>query len=267
MVLSYFDESGDDGFPQRSSDTFVLASISMLDREWKFNFEQLLQFRRTISKEYNFPVKEEFHTREFIQDKNPYHGKYSPEIRKELLFRYVQMLATLRMQGIVVVIDKTKIKNQEYDVLEKAFTYNIQRIENSLQAAAIKKQQRAELFMIITDEGRVGKMGKVARKIQRINYIPSKFESANTRQEIKLLLEDPIAKSSSESYFIQAADTLAFISSLYATRYLCDGIEWANRIKRVLTPEDVLALMEAAKPILNSKASSANPFGIVCYPR
>lgn len=177
------------------------------------------------------------------------------------------MLATLRMQGIVVVIDKTKIKNQEYDVLEKAFTYNIQRIENSLHAAATKKQKRAELFMIITDEGRVGKMGKVARKIQRINYVPSKFESISTRQEIQLLLEDPLAKSSAESYFIQAADTLAFISSLYATRYLCDGIEWANRIKRVLTPDDVIALMEAAKPILNIKASSTNPFGIVCYPR
>ncbi|RZJ57141.1 MAG: DUF3800 domain-containing protein [Hymenobacter sp.] len=268
MVISYFDESGDDGFPQRSSDIFVLASISMLDSAWKYNLEKLLEFRRSLSKDYGFPVKQEFHTREFIQDKNPYHGKYSPEIRREILFKYIQSLATLHIRGIVVVIDKTKIKKQDYDVLETSFTYNIQRIENSLrEAVAIKKQQRAELFMIITDEGRVGKMGKVARKIQRINYIPSKFESANTRQEIKLLLEDPLAKSSSESYFIQAADTLAFISSLYATRYLCDGIEWANRIKRVLTPEDVLALMEAAKPILNIKASSANPFGIVCYPR
>ncbi len=267
MVLSYFDESGDDGFPQRSSDTFVLASISMLDTEWKFNFEQLLQFRRVISKEYNFPVKEEFHTREFIQDKNPYHGKYTPEVRKELIFKYVQTLATLRLQVIVVVIDKTKIKNHEYDVLENAFKYNIQRIENSLQAAATKKQKRAENFMIITDEGRVGKMARVARKIQRINYIPSKFEANSTRQEIKLMLEDPLAKNSAESYFIQAADTLAFISSLYATKYLCDGMDWANRIKRVLTYEDALTLMATTKPILNIKASSANPFGIVCYPR
>lgn len=267
MVLSYFDESGDDGFPQRSSDIFVLASLSMLDTDWKFNFEQVLQFRRVISQEYNFPVKEEFHTREFIQDKNPYHGKYAPEVRRELLFKYAQMLANLRLQCIIVVIDKTRIKNQDYDVLEKAFTYNIQRIENSLQAIAAKEQRRAQHFMVITDEGRVGKMAKIARKIQRINYIPSKFESASTRQEIKLMLEDPLAKNSAESYFIQAADTLAFISSLYATKYLCSGIEWANRIKRVLTDEDSLTLMESAKPILNSKASSANPFGIVCYPR
>lgn len=86
----------------------------MLETEWKSNFAQLLQFRRSISKEYNFPVKEEFHTREFIQDKNPYHGKFPPEVRREILFKYVEMLATLRMRGIVVVIDKTKIKNAGY---------------------------------------------------------------------------------------------------------------------------------------------------------
>ncbi len=267
MVLSYFDESGDDGFPQRSSDTFVLASFSMLETAWKANFAQLLQFRRSISKEYNFPVKEECHTREFIQDKNPYHGKFSPEARRELLFKYVAVLATLKMRGIVVVIDKTKIKNNEYDVLEKAFTYNIQRIENSLRDQARKVQQPLERFMIITDEGRVGKMGKVARKIQRINYIPSRYEMPGTRQEIQLLIEDPLAKSSAESYFIQAANTLAFISSLYATHYLCEGMDWANRIKRVLAPEDVLTLMSTMKPRLNIKASGSDQFGIVCYPR
>lgn len=170
-------------------------------------------------------------------------------------------------KSIIVIIDKTKIKNQDYDVLENAFKYNIQRIENSLNDTSTKKQKPAEHFMIITDEGRVGKMAKIARKIQRINYIPSKFGSGSTRQEIKLMIEDPLAKNSAESYFIQAADTLAFISSLYATKYLCNGMDWANRIKRVLTAEDALALMEAAKPILNIRASSANAFGIVYYPR
>ncbi|QKG53890.1 DUF3800 domain-containing protein [Hymenobacter sp. BRD67] len=267
MVLSYFDESGDDGFPRRSSDLFVLASVSMLDTEWKFNFQKLLAFRRELLGKYNFPVKQEFHTREFIQDKNPYHGKYAPEIRREILFRYIATLATLRLKGIVVVIDKTKIKNQKYPVLENALTYNIQRIENSLLKAADTKQQRAEQFMIITDEGRVGAMTNVSRKIQKINYIPSQYESSSTRQEIRLLVEDPLPKNSAQSYFIQAADTLAFITMLYATKHLCTNLEWANRVKRVLAEQDAVLLMEAAIPILNTKASSSNRYGIVCYPR
>ncbi|GAB3861304.1 hypothetical protein GCM10028822_40570 [Hymenobacter terrigena] len=267
MVLSYFDESGDDGFPRRSSDLFVLASLSMLETEWKHNFEQVLLFRRHLSKEYGFPVKQEFHTREFIQDKNPYHGKYPSETRREILFAYATLLSSLRLRSTVVVIDKTKIRNQEYDVLEKAFTYNIQRIENSLRRHAATKNQLPERFMVITDEGRVGKMGKVARKIQRINYIPSKYELPGTRQEIGLLVEDPLAKNSAESYFIQAADTLAFIHSLYATRFLCTNMDLANRVKKVLSDESILQLMTVLQPILNTKASSSNPYGVVCYPR
>ena len=148
-------------------------------------------------------------------------------------------------------------------LLEKAFTYNLQRIENGLQ----KRATPAELFLVITDEGRVGKMTKISRKIQRINYIPSRYKSASTRQEIQLLVEDPLPKSSSESYFIQAADTLAFISMLYATKHLCTGLEWANRVKQVLNEADAVLLMNEALPILNTKASGGNPYGLVCYPR
>ena len=234
----------------------------MLESEWKYNLGQLHEFRQELKKRYAFPVKQEFHTREFIQDKNPYHGLYAPEVRREILFEYVRHLAQLRAQAIITVVDKTKIKNTEYDVLEKAFTYNIQRIENGLS-----KKPNPELFMVITDEGRVGRMTKVSRKVQRINYIPSKFEQASTRQEIQLLIEDPLPKSSSQSYFIQAADTIAFISMLYATKHLCSNMEWANRVKRVLAPEDALGLMNVALPILHTKASRENSYGIVCYPR
>ena len=115
----------------------------------------------------------------------------------------------LRVQAIVTVIDKTKIKNKDYDVLEKAFSYNIQRIKNGLN-----KRPNPELFMVITDEGRVGKMTRVSRQVQRINYIPSKFEQKSSRKEIQLLIEDPLPKNSSQSYFIQAADTLAFIEAV-----------------------------------------------------
>ena len=234
----------------------------MLETEWKHNFRQLQLFRQELSKRYGFPVKQEFHTREFIQDKNPYHGLYTPELRREILFEYVRHLAMLRVQAIVTVIDKTKIKNKDYDVLGKAFSYNIQRIENGLN-----KRPSPELFMVITDEGRVGKMTRVSRQIQRINYIPSKFEQKSSRKEIQLLIEDPLPKNSSQSYFIQAADTLAFISMLYATKYLCNNLEWANRVKKVLTPEDATLLMDTALPILHTKASRDDPYGIVCYPR
>ena len=60
---------------------------------------------------------------------------------------------------------------------------------------------------------------------------------------------------------------MAFISMLYATKHLCTNLEWANRVKRVLAPEDAILLMDAALPIFHTKASRDNRYGIVCYPR
>jgi len=97
-----------------------------------------------------------------------------------------------------------------YHVLKNALTYSIQRIENDLD-----KSFGSERFMIISDEGRISKMRDTARMLQRINYIPSQFNCTSYRKEIKTLIEDPLPKNSKESYFIQLADLMAFVVSLY----------------------------------------------------
>ena len=218
MTIAYFDESGDDGYPQRSSDLFVLTSVYMSTDVWKSNFQQFYSFRREFQANYDFPIKQEFHTREFIQDKNPYHGKYSPEQRRIMLFEYVAALVKLPVRSVTVVIDKTKIRYDHYDVLENALTYNIQRIENDL-----RRRNAAELFLIITDEGREHAMTRIARKLQQPHYLPSQLGGQPYRNEIKLLIEDPLAKRSDESYFIQIADTIAFITMLYSIKNLYRG--------------------------------------------
>ena len=87
MYISYFDESGDEGYPG-SSPLFVLTSLYMHYEHWKENYECIINFRRKIKAKYGMPVKQEFHTKEFITDKNPYHGIYSPLERKKILFNF-----------------------------------------------------------------------------------------------------------------------------------------------------------------------------------
>lgn len=170
MFLAYFDESGDDGYPNYSSDFFILTSIYLHYSNWQRCFSEIHQFRRVLRERYRFPIKQEFHTREFVTDKNPYHGKFSPVVRRKVLFEYCQFIASLDVRAIIVVIDKTKIRRPNYQVLKNALTYNVQRIENDLALLG-----EAAKFMIISDEGRTGAMRNVTRKLQRINYIPSKF--------------------------------------------------------------------------------------------
>lgn len=75
MYIAYFDESGDDGYPDYSSPLFVLSCVYMHHSKWKENHDKVLEFKRKLKEDYDFPVKTEFHTKQFIQDKDPYHGK------------------------------------------------------------------------------------------------------------------------------------------------------------------------------------------------
>ncbi len=123
--------------------------------------------------------------------------------------------------------------------------------------------------MIFCDKGRVGKMRKTARKIQRINYIPSRFQSgASYRKEIEGMIEDPIEKDSRESYFIQISDIVAYTLYLYSVRNLLNPMRnWSRRSLKVLNYGDEVSAMDRLLPVLNTKASRNNQYGIVHYPK
>ena len=139
----------------------------------------------------------------------------------------------------------------------------MQRIENDLDKISPRPK-----FLIISDEGRIGKMRSTTRAIQKINFIPSMFLNAGGyRKEIKNLIEDPLPKKSSESYFIQLADTCSCLISLYAKQNACSTkIGWGKRIRNVLDYGDEITPMKILKPKLNLMANKKNPYGIVVYP-
>lgn len=153
------------------------------------------------------------------------------------------------------------IQTSEYKILDRALTYSIQRIENDLN-----KIDPAKKFIIITDEGRVGKMRNTSRKIQRINYIPSKYGSYTYRQEIKSLIEDPLPKNSRESYFIQLSDLVAYITYLYSIYSLNIG-QLPNRMPSIVDQKKIINWMERMKNSLNLEASGSDDYGVVCYPK
>jgi hypothetical protein len=153
MYLCYYDESGDDGYPIYSSRLFILSSIYMYYLDWQDNYKKINQFKRDLNHLYGFPYSQEMHFKEFLQDKNPYHQKYDINSRKIIVEKYFKLISDLNIKIINVVIDKNKIKNDSYPVLETALTYSVQRIENSL-----RNNSSDSKFLIITDEGRVGKM-------------------------------------------------------------------------------------------------------------
>ncbi|NHZ71723.1 MAG: DUF3800 domain-containing protein, partial [Aquificales bacterium] len=61
MHIVYYDESGDDGFPQYSSQYFVLSAVYLHYSNWKPAFEEIRDFRRRLKASFNIPIKTEMH--------------------------------------------------------------------------------------------------------------------------------------------------------------------------------------------------------------
>jgi len=262
MFIAYFDETGDDGYPQYSSELFVMTSIYMHFQNWKNNYEMIKDFRRQLKKDFNFPVKTEFHCSHFIKEKNPYRQfKYSRQDKIQIIELFFYLIVGLDVKVINVCIDKGRIKKQYYDILENALKYNIQRIENDLN-----KINPAHKFLIIADEGRIGKMKNVSRKIQRINFIPSKFNPDSYRSEIRNLIEDPLPKPSQDSYFIQITDLISFFAYLYSIKKFTKG-DWASRVKTSIDFGAETKMLDIIKERLNLEASPKQEYGIVHYPK
>jgi hypothetical protein len=215
-----------------------------------------------LKEDYGIPVKFEMHTKHFLLNKKPFRPLgLSDEDRLSIIDRFCELISGIDVNTVNVVIDKTKIKSTKYKVLDNALTYSVQRIENDL-----RKNDPDKNFLIITDEGRVAKMRSTTRRVQQFNYIPSKYYSRPYRDEIKLLIEDPLPKDSKESHFIQIADLISYIVSLYYVYKFGVG-KVPNRLPENIDQTRVLSWMEKLKDSLNTEASSRDPYGVVCYPK
>lgn len=262
MHLAYYDEAGDDGYPNYSSPLFVLTTLYLHYLNWKDTYEALRDFRRAVRAKYRLPIKTEWHTRQFFLNKNPFRPlNLSDQDRTDIVSAYCDVVAQLNAQIVNVTIVKPRIKKAGYQVLDTAFKYSIQRIENDLDP----RKRPENKFLIVTDSGRVGKMRKTSRRIQRINYIPSHFGAQPYRQEIQSLIEDPLPKDSRESYFIQTCDLVSYIVYLHCLTKTKAG-SFPNRMPATVTPAQVTNWMDRLKPSLNLKASGADPHGIVVHP-
>jgi hypothetical protein len=260
MHLVYYDESGDDGFPAFASPLFVLSAVYCPALDWRENFDIIVGFKRQLAKEFKFPVGLEIHTRELLLNKKPYAPlRLSGAQRAEIVCRFCQVAAQLSLRSISTAVVKPWIKKPDFPVLDRALSYSVNRIETDLGGSA------ANRFLIITDDGRVAKMRSTTRRMQKINYVPSRVDGAPYQRDIRHLIEDPLPKDSKESFFIQLADMLAFL--LYAHTAHATGLaSLPHRAPPELDQALILHCLDTLKPMLNLKASSTHPYGLVLIP-
>ena len=258
--IVYFDETGDDGANTLSSKHFVLSSVYLAVDSWQDNFNRIREFRKELKEKYGLHIKEEIHTKHLVRDKGMYRSyNWGDEQRRQMLIDITKFISELDIRVINVVIDKERIKSSDYPVLKNALTYNIQRIEND----STGKWH----YLIITDEGRLAPMRKTAREIRAYNPIQSHFGGFQNAP-IKGLVEDIMGKDSAESYFIQICDFISFFTDLYY-RVVDKKESLPKRVERIVDESFIKRVMVTFKRgnILNLKASSTHPYGLVIYPK
>ncbi len=259
--VAYYDETGDDGNNTLSSDTFLLTSIYMPMNKWQSNFDILINLRKELKKTYNLHIKEEIHTKYLLCDKDPYRKyNWSKEDKQDILKRITLAICKLDISIVNVMIDKRKIIREDYNVLETALTYNIQRIENDSKGKWN--------YIIITDKGRMSPMRATARSIRAYNPIHSKYNNNVSNKPIKYLIEDILEKDSKESHFIQVCDFISYFTHLY---YKCfvEQKHLPNRITNCIDENFIKVIMNTFKKYgkINLNANKSSNYGIVTYPK
>lgn len=233
----------------------------MHHESWRANLERIRMCRQQIKSVYGIPIKMEFHTKNFLLDKNPYRVfGLSSDRKKAIVAMLLNLVNRMDVRIVNVVIDKTTIRSSAYDVFGNALTYGLQRIHNDL-----KRNQAGAKFMVIPDEGRRNKTVYTARRMRAFNHVPSR-SGGSYRDDVHTMIEDPLPKASSESWFIQLADLI--VTVVYYYKLLERGVGvLPGRMTAVLNEDSFGKMLEMIKPRLNLQATNACKCGIVNYPK
>lgn len=212
MYFLYVDESGDCGAydstkPDKTgSKYFIMSGILVHVDKWKISLDILKAFRRKIAREGFLAYDVEFHCAEMI---DPHKVLAYTSISVKDRWRILEEFATVigdnqAFKTINVVIDKstTTLPSNEF------ITASISELYKAFDEFLKNEKTRGLVFLDRANEKIVNTH---VRKLlgTGVTYEQKHFE------RIGWIIEDPIFRISSDSMFIQAADTIAYCLKEY----------------------------------------------------
>lgn len=217
MYLMYVDESGDTGLLSNGSPTryFILSAIVIHESSWYALLQNIISFRRNLKATKGVLMREEIHATPFISRPGNL-VRLRRNDRLDILKKCLDWVASNSdISVITVAVDK---QNKTTDhIFELAWERLIQRFENTIVKRNFphSSQKTDEYGMIISDNTDNRKLKGVIRKMRRHNPIPNNsgiFTSGYRNLKITKVIEDPFLKDSSDSYFHQMVDVIAYFA-------------------------------------------------------
>lgn len=226
MYFMYVDESGDSGLQNSPTRFFTLSGIVIHELRWNDYLDKLINYRKRMRNSFGLLMREEIHSAHLINKPGDL-VRIKRNDRLTIIRSFINEIAGMSDINIInVVVDKHN-KPEGYDVMEKAWQALIQRFSNTMTHRNFSGPANAdERGLIIPDNTDVKKIGSLLRRMRNYNPIPNQEGLGQGYRNLTIsnLVEDPYFKDSKDSYFIQAADVVAF--SLY------QNIDPSSYIKR-----------------------------------
>lgn len=253
MYLIYVDESGDPGISGSPSNYYVLSGLVVHELRWQSYLEQLIQFRGRMQRAFGLRVREEIHASAMITRPGPL-VRIPRNDRLTILRALANELASMSELNVInVVVDKAG-KRPDYDAFIFAWTAMLQRFENTISARNFPGPANPdERGMVFPDNTDNKKVTQLLRQMRRYNPVPhqQRFGIGYRNLMISHLIEDPSYRESDHSYFVQAADLIAYL--------LLQKRDPNSYMKK----KSGHNYFDRLDPILCKVASSSDPQGIV----
>lgn len=262
MYLMYVDESGDCGMMSDGSPTryFCLTGLVIHELRWLDTLSELLIFRHWLKRKYKIYLEDELHAADMINKPS----KTSPSIQKlrkyerlAIIRNFADKIATLSDISLInIVIDKnTGHAPNKNEVFRWAWYTLFQRFENTINRQNFpgprNANERGIVFPDSTDGIKLRRFLSSMRMYNPIRMRRSDGASFDIDEPIRVIIEDPVLRDSKESYFIQAADCVAFL--------LKQSIEPSSFMRR----HGGNAYFNRIEPVLCKHATNKHPLGIV----
>lgn len=196
MRIVYIDDSGD-------LETSVYSAICVRDDLWRDCFGMLKDHRRYLKARFGFFMKKELHATDLVAGRGRISNRVVTKHERAIIFR--ESVERVTQLPDVKILNAISPRNRKATLFE----YLINRINRTLQ-------EWGERGILIIDQGQEVEHTRLLRKMAVFNPIPSQFDvwldtgAMSKNIPVERIIEDPVFKDSTSSYFLQCADLVAF---------------------------------------------------------
>lgn len=202
--MAYIDESGDTGVSSGSSLTFNLGCVLVDADGWPDAFDEVLAFRRRLRDTFGLPMRAEVKANYLLRNSGPFRTLGLSPSQRHLIYRaHLRVLAQLPARAFAITVDKRSKTTTPTHIFDLAWEGMLQRLERTSTKERVT-------FMISHDEGENDAVRRWVRRSRRYLTAGSAFGTGTLTSPARRLVDDPIARRSDQSYFIQLADLVAY---------------------------------------------------------